>query len=148
MSELLAHRHYDTFELPEAPDRLLPERLAISFSIDREGNIASLAAPFEPLVKEIVFTRIPAGDCTNPAFRQHCTGTFISQGVTTVVVGQDNDGQLTLTVGSQPTYKLRFYQSRTFVIDELEGFRVEFQLGPDGEVDQLFFHQPNATLGG
>jgi CubicO group peptidase (beta-lactamase class C family) len=148
MSEPLAHRHYDTFELPEAPDRLLPDRLAISFSTDREGNIASLAAPFEPLVKEIVFTRIPAGDCTNPAFRQHCTGTFISQGVTTVVVGQDNDGQLTLTVGSQPTYKLRFYQSRTFVIDELEGFRVEFQLGPDGEVDQLFFHQPNATLGG
>ena len=78
MSEPLAHRHYDTFELPEAPDRLLPDRLAISFSTDREGNIASLAAPFEPLVKDIVFTRIPAGDCTNPAFRQHCTGTFRS----------------------------------------------------------------------
>ena len=54
-----------------------------------------LAAPFEPLVKDIVFTRIPAGDCLDPAFRQHCTGTFISQGITTVVVGQDNDGQLT-----------------------------------------------------
>ena len=53
MSEPLAHRHYDTFELPEAPDRLLPDRLAISFSTDREGNIASLAAPFEPLVKDM-----------------------------------------------------------------------------------------------
>jgi CubicO group peptidase (beta-lactamase class C family) len=145
MSEPLAHRHYDTFELPEAPGRLLPDRLAISFSTDREGNIASLAAPFEPLVKDIVFARIPAGDCMNPAFRQHCTGTF-SHGVTTVVVAQDNDGQLTLTYGSQPTYKLRPYQSQTFVIDELEGFRVEFHLGPDGEVDELFFHQPNATL--
>jgi hypothetical protein len=67
MSEPLAHRHYDTFELPEAPGRLLPDRLAISFSTDRDGNIASLAAPFEPLVKDIVFTRIPAGDCANPA---------------------------------------------------------------------------------
>jgi len=95
MSAPLSHRHYDTFELPEAPGRLFPDRLAISFSTDREGNIASLAAPFEPLVKDIVFTRIPAGDCLNPAFRQHCTGTFISQGITTVVVGQDNDGQLT-----------------------------------------------------
>src|SRR5436190_2410395 len=104
MSEPLAHRHYDTFELPEAPDRLLPDRLTISFSTDREGNIASLAAPFEPLVKDVVFTRIPAGDCMNVAFRQHCTGTFIRQGVTTVLVGQDNDGQLTLTIGSQPTY--------------------------------------------
>jgi CubicO group peptidase (beta-lactamase class C family) len=145
MSEPLAHRHYDTFELPEAPGRLLPDRLAILFSTDHEGNIASLAAPFEPLVKDAVFTRIPAGDCMNPAFRQHCIGTF-SYGGTTVVVGQDNDGQLTLTFGSQPTYKLRPYQSRTFVIDELEGFRVEFHLGPDGEVDELIFHQPNGTF--
>jgi CubicO group peptidase (beta-lactamase class C family) len=145
MFEPLAHRHYDTFELPEAPGRLLPDRLAISFSTDREGNIASLAAPFEPLVKDIVFTRSPAGDCTDPAFRQHCTGTF-SHGGTTVVVGQDNDGQLTLTFGSQPTYKLRPYQNRTFVIDELEGFRVEFHLGPDGEADELILHQPNGTF--
>jgi CubicO group peptidase (beta-lactamase class C family) len=69
MSEPLAHRHYDTFELPEVPGRLFPDRLAISFSADREGNIASLAAPFEPLVKDIVFTRIPASDCMNPASR-------------------------------------------------------------------------------
>jgi hypothetical protein len=94
MSEPLAHRHYDTFELPEGPDRLLPDRLAISFSTDREGDIASLAASFEPLVKDIVFTRIPSGDCTNPAFRQHCTGTF-SHGGTTAVVGQDNGSSST-----------------------------------------------------
>jgi len=146
MSEPLAHRHYDTFELPEAPDRLLPDRLTVSFSTDREGSIASLAAPFEPLVKDIVFTRIAAGDCTNPAFRQHCTGTFISQGITTVIVGQDNDGQLTLTAGSEPTCKLRPYQGRTFVIDEREGVRVEFHLGPHGEADELIFHQPNGTF--
>jgi hypothetical protein len=66
--------------------------------------------------------------------------------VTIVVVGQDKDGQLTLTVGSQPTYKLRPYQSRTFVIDELQGFLVEFHLGSDGEVDELIFHQPNGTF--
>jgi len=102
-----------------------------SLVVPREGNIVGLAAPFEPLVKAICFTRIPAGDCTNPAFRQHCTRTF-SHGDTTVVVGQNSDGQLTLAFGSQPTYKLRRYESRTFVIDELEGFQVEFHLGPDG----------------
>ena len=90
--------------------------------------------------------RIAAGDCTNPGFRQHCTGTFIRQGVVTVVVGQNKDGQLTLSVGSEPTYKLRPYQSRIFVIDELEGFRVEFHLGPDGDVNELIFHQPNGTF--
>jgi len=145
MSELLTHRHYDTFELPEAAGRLLPDRLAVSFSTDREGNVASLAAPLEPLVKDIVFTRIPAGDCMDPAFRQRCIGTF-SHGATTVLVGQDNDGQLTLTIGSQPTYKLRPYQSRTFVIVELEGFRVEFHLGADDAADELIFHHPNGTF--
>jgi hypothetical protein len=146
MSAQLAHRHYDTFELPEAhPGRLSPDQLAISFSTDREGNIASLAAPFEPLVKDIVFSRLAAGDCTSAAFRQLCTGTF-NQGITTVVIGQDNDGQLTLTVGSQPTRKLRPYQDRTFLIDGLEGFRVEFHRGADGKVNELIFHQPNGTF--
>jgi hypothetical protein len=145
MSEVLAHRHYDTFELPEAAGRLLPDRLAISFFTDREGNIANLAAAFEPLVKDIVFTPIPAGDCMTPAFRQRCVGTF-SHGATTVLVAQDSDGHLALTVGNQPTYKLRPYQGRTFVIAELEGFRVEFHLGPDGEVDEVIFHQPNGTF--
>jgi CubicO group peptidase (beta-lactamase class C family) len=60
MSAPLAHRHYDTFELPEAPGRLLPDRLVLSFVTDRDGNIASLAAPFEPLVKDVVFTRTAA----------------------------------------------------------------------------------------
>ena len=61
MSEPLAHRHYDTFELPEAPKSpggLLPGQLALSFSTDRQGNIASVAIPLEPLVKDIAFTRI------------------------------------------------------------------------------------------
>jgi Domain of unknown function (DUF3471)/Beta-lactamase len=131
ISEPLAHRHYDTFELPEAPEApggLLPGRLAISFSTDREGKIASLAVPFEPFVKDIVFTRTAAGDCTNPAFRQHCTGTF-SHGVATVVVERDNLGHLTLTVGSELTRKLHPYQGRTFDMGDLEGFRVEFHLG-------------------
>jgi hypothetical protein len=64
MSAPLRHRHFDTFELPEAPEspsRLLPGLLSVSFSIDRQGSIASLAIPFEPLVKAITFTRIPAG---------------------------------------------------------------------------------------
>ncbi len=106
---------------PRRPAGCCPTGSPSHFLPTEKVEIAGLAAPFEPLVKDIVFTRTAAGACTNPAFRQHCTGTF-SHGGTTVVVGQDNDGQLTLIVASQPAYKLRPYQSRTFVIDELEGF--------------------------
>jgi hypothetical protein len=61
-SAALAHRHYDTFELPEAPGVLFPDRLALTFSADRDGDVVSLAAPFEPLVKDIVFTRVGGGE--------------------------------------------------------------------------------------
>jgi hypothetical protein len=145
MSAPLTHRHYDTFELPEAPERLLPDRLAISFSADREGNITSVSAPLEPLVRDIVFTRVPAGDCMDPLFRKECVGTFIRPQMT-VVVGQDNDGQLVLMVGAQPTYRLIPYQGPTFVIAELKGFRVEFRRGANGTLNEVIFHQPNGTF--
>jgi hypothetical protein len=61
MFAAMIHRHYETFELPEAPDRLLPDSLAITFLTDREGNIVSLSAPLEPMVKDIVFARLAAG---------------------------------------------------------------------------------------
>jgi hypothetical protein len=147
MCEPLAHRHYDTFELPDGRlvGRLLPDRLTISFSADREGNIASLAAPFEPLVKDIVFIRMAAGDCANPVFRQRCVGAY-SYGAIAIVVAQDSDEQLTMTVTREPTYKLRPYQSRTFVVADHEGFRVEFHLGPDGEADEMILHYPHGTF--
>jgi hypothetical protein len=104
-----------------------------------------LSAPLEPLVKDIVFIRIPAGDCMDPAFRKDCIGSF-SQGLVTIVVGLDSEGQLTLTVGSQPTSKLLPYQARTFAVAGLEGFRVEFRRGPGEAVDELIFHQPNGTF--
>jgi len=63
-----------------------------------------------------------------------------------VVVSQDNDEQLVLTVGSQPTYTLIPYQGRAFVIAEVKGFRVEFRRGAHGTVNELVFHQPNGTF--
>jgi hypothetical protein len=145
MSAPLAHRHYDTFELPEAPERLLPDRLAISFFTDREGNITSLSAALEPLVKDIVFTRIPSGDCVDAAFRKECVGNF-SRPAMIIAVDQDRDGQLLLTVPGQPTSRLVPYQARTFVIAELVGYRVEFRRGTDGTVNEIIFHQPNGTF--
>jgi CubicO group peptidase (beta-lactamase class C family) len=141
----LAHRHYDTFELPEVPDRLLPDRLTVSFTTDPDGNIASLAMPLEPMVAPIVFDRVAAGECMDPAFRQACVGTF-RNGAIIHAVAQDRDGQLTLSPSSQPTYTLRPFRDRTFTIAELSGFRVEFRRTHDGAVDEMIFHQPNGTF--
>jgi hypothetical protein len=63
---IMAHRHYETFELPEVPDRHVPDRLPLTFVTDRDGNIVSLSAPLEPAVKDIVFTLEPppSGRCS------------------------------------------------------------------------------------
>lgn len=47
---------------PRSPGSLLPGQLPLSFSTDREGNIARVAVPLEPLVKDIAFIRVAAGD--------------------------------------------------------------------------------------
>lgn len=140
----LMHRHYETFELPEVPDRLLPDLLAITFLTDRDGNIVSLSAPLEPMVKDIVFARLAAGDCTDPAFRARCVGHFRS-GAITHRVTLDSEGRLVLKPDYQPAYRLAPEQGRRFRIVELEGFVVEFR-GEGMTVDEVIFHQPNGTF--
>ena len=140
----LTHRHYETFELPEVPDRLLPDRLAITFLTDRDGNIVSLSTPLEPVVKDIVFARLAAGDCTDPAFRARCVGHFKS-GAITHRVTLDSENRLVLKSDYQPAYRLAPEQGRRFRIVELEGFVVEFR-GEGTTVDEVIFHQPNGTF--
>jgi hypothetical protein len=144
MVAAMAHRHYETFELPEYQDRLLPDWLAITFLTDREGNIVSLSAPLEPMVGDIVFVRLAAGDCTDSAFRARCVGIFKS-GPTSHRVTLDAEGQLVLKPDSQPAYRLAPQQGRRFRVVELEGFAVEFR-GEGAIVNELVFYQPNGTF--
>jgi hypothetical protein len=146
MFATMAHRHYETFELPEIPDRLLPDKLAITFLTNRDGAIVSLSAPLEPMVKDIEFARLPAGDCTDPAFRERCVGSFKS-GATTHRVTLETNGQLVLKPDNQPAYRLVPQQGRSFRIAELEGFAVEFR-GDGTSIDEMIFHQPNGTFVG
>jgi hypothetical protein len=141
----LTHRHYETFEVPEVPYELNPDHLAISFGTDRDGNVASLSAQLEPMVADIVFMRVPAGECTDVNFREACVGRY-RHGSISHTVSKRADGQLTLKPEYQPLYHLRPYQGTLFSIFELKGFRVEFRRGPAGSVDQLVFHQPNGTF--
>jgi CubicO group peptidase (beta-lactamase class C family) len=141
----LTHRHYETFEVPQIPYELNPDRLAISFTTDRDGNIASLSAQLEPMVADIVFTRLPSGDCLDASYREACVGRY-RHGSINHVVSLQVDGQLMLKPDFQPLYHLRPYQGGIFSIVELEGFRVEFRRGTTNSTDELVFHQPNGTF--
>jgi CubicO group peptidase (beta-lactamase class C family) len=143
MAATLEHRHYETFELPEAPDRLLPDHLAITFLTDREGDVVSLSAPLEPMVKDIVFTRRPSGQCLDAEFRARCVGRYRS-GATTHTVTLDPAGPLVLKSDNQPAYHLLPAQGRRFRIAELDGHTVEFR--GETSINEMIFHQPNGTF--
>jgi Domain of unknown function (DUF3471) len=143
MAATLEHRHYETFELPEAPDRLLPDHLAITFLTDRDGDVVSLSAPLEPMVKDIVFTRRPSGECLDAAFRARCAGRY-KGGATTHTVALDPSGALVLKPDNQPAYVLLPAQGRRFRIAELDGHTVEFR--GETSIDEMIFHQPNGTF--
>jgi hypothetical protein len=145
MNAKLSHRHYDSFQLPYVFGELNPDDLVLTFATDRDGNIASLSAQLEPLVADIVFTRAPAGECTDLAFRAACVGQYI-RGEGTHVVAQDAEGQLTLKIPLQPLYRLRPYHGAMFEIVLLDGYRVEFRRGPAGAIGELVYHQPNGTF--
>jgi hypothetical protein len=143
MDAIMAHRHYETFELPEYKDRLLPDLLAITFLTDREGNVVSLSAPLEPRVKDFLFARLAAVECMDAGFRARCVGRYKS-GPTTHDVTLDPDGRLVLRSDNQPTYRLVPLQGRRFRIAELEGHSVEFR--GDASIAELLFHQPDGTF--
>jgi CubicO group peptidase (beta-lactamase class C family) len=140
----MAHRHYETFELPEAPDRHVPDGLPITFLTDRDGNIVSLSVPLEPAVKDIVFARLAAGECMDSAFRERCVGMFKS-GPTAYRVTLDKEGRLALEPEGQPAYRLAPQQGQRFCIVELAGFAVEFR-GEETSVDEMILHQPDGTF--
>ncbi len=50
----LKHYHYDTFKLNEDDEE---PAIRVTFHTDAKGRISSVSAPFEPAVKDIIFTR-------------------------------------------------------------------------------------------
>jgi CubicO group peptidase (beta-lactamase class C family) len=141
----LTHRHYDSFQLPYVYGQLNPDDLVVTFTTDRDGNIASLSVQLEVLVADIVFARVAAGECMDLAFRAGCAGSYI-RGDATHVVTENAEGQLTLKIPFQPLYRLRPYQGTTFAILQLDGYRIEFCRGPTGSIDELVYHQPNGSF--
>jgi len=144
MSCSLHHRHYDVFTTTRKPSEIHPDELPLMFGYNREGAIDRLSAPLEPMVADIVFRRVAAGDVTDSRFLALCTGTY-SHGSQEIQVSLDAAGNLILQIGKQQTHRLLPLDGRTFELGEVKGFRVEFRR-PSDEVDGIIFHQPNGTF--
>ena len=117
----------------------------LTFLYDHDGLVDRISCPPEPAVEDIVFRRVAAGDVLDLAFRQRCVGTFVNSGQT-IEVTLDAAGGLMLAIAGQPSRRLTPHNQRTFAVESLVGYTVEFCCGDGNAVDALVFHQPNGTF--
>lgn len=142
MEFVMSHYHYDVFELKEETFGLA---LKATFGMDIKGNIVTVSVPFEPTVKEIVFTLLPEKKLTERSFLVKLCGSYELQGqLLTIQIKGENT--LVVTLPGQPPMELVPYKGTEFNIKGVPGYSVEFKPNAAGEVTEAVFHQPNGTF--
>lgn len=138
----LRHRHYDTFEFNV---ELVDLRIPLTFATDAKGEIASIAAPLEPAVADIVFTRQPPRAMTEMAFLERFVGTYELMGMTLSVALKDPH-TLQIVLPGQQIHELEPHQGTTFRRKGVSGFSIEFKKDAAGAVTEAVVTQPGAVF--
>jgi hypothetical protein len=137
----LKHYHYDIFEMVYEQFEIT---LKASFATDVKGTISSISAPFEPSVKDIVFTRIPDQKMSEKSFLEQFTGVYdvMDQDL---VVSLRNESVLFAVLPGQPEVELVPYQGTTFNVKNMPAIALEFKL-VDGKVTAVEIDQMGTVL--
>jgi CubicO group peptidase (beta-lactamase class C family) len=138
----LEHYHYDIFE---AHLEKFDYRVKLSFSTDIKGNVAQVAIQMEPMVKEVVFARMPDRRLTDRSFLEKFVGVYDLQ-KTPLTVALKEEKTLTATVQGQPEYVLVPYQGTEFNLQGLSGFSIEFKEDEKGQFTQAIVTQPGMVF--
>jgi hypothetical protein len=96
-------------------------------------------------VPDIVFTRLPAGELSDPAILETFTGTYEVMG-TTLTVSFKDEHSLRVSLPGQPDLDLEPYQGTTFHVKGLSGYEVEFKRNADGAVTEAVLTQPQGVF--
>jgi hypothetical protein len=137
----LKHFHYDVFEVPEKAGSPFGA-FKVRFLTNMDGDIDSIAIPFESDAPEIIFTRMAIKASRETL--QPLTGDY-DLGNVTVSVALKAD-ELQLTIPGQPVYTLELLKDLKFAIKGLSGYSVEFKKDSAGQVNELVVFQPDGTF--
>jgi len=133
----LNHYHFEVFEVAERELEPLSKE-KVSFHTNLRGDVESLSVPFEPNVKDIVFSRLADQRMRETSFLQPLTGVY-QRGRGTVTVAMKDDRSITLTMAGQPPVDLEPMRGTRFTIKGQNGSIVEFK------GDDLVFYQANSV---
>jgi hypothetical protein len=137
----LKHFHYDVFEVPEKANPIFGG-FKVRFLTNMDGDIDSVAIPFESNAPEIVFTRMPVK--ASREMLLPLAGDY-DLGNVQVSVALKAD-ELQLTIPGQPVYTLELLKDLKFPIKGLSGYSVEFRKDSAGNVNELVLFQPDGTF--
>jgi CubicO group peptidase (beta-lactamase class C family) len=138
----LGHWHYDVFTTLEAKDDVMADT-KFNFRTDMSGQIASVEAPMEPAVKDIVFVKQPDARLSDPAYLQRFTGEYELAGLVAKVGLKGNT--LTLRVPGQPEYELVPGLGGLFHLKEVTVIQLRFLMDDAGNVTGLESRQPEGV---
>lgn len=139
----LEHWHYNEFNGMEAEDNTF-ESMKLMFRTDLSGNIATVEAPFEPSVDNIVFRKKPKKKLSDPAYLEQLTGKYVLVDDTVSVALTGN--RLKITVPGQPTYTLIPDLGGKFHLEEYAVIQVSFTMDEQNQVTALNLDQPNGRF--
>ncbi|RDI68254.1 DUF3471 domain-containing protein [Nocardia pseudobrasiliensis] len=130
----MRHRHFETWDLDLTA---VETALTLTFTTDAEGEVSSLAVPFEPSVSPIVFRRLPQQGLSAPERLATFTGDYL-MGQLRPRVRLDHN-HLTLDVASGQAVVLEPTGERTFTVRRQPGVRIQFVVD-DSRVTEMEIH--------
>ena len=141
----LKHYHYDTFEIGDIRYIVPLKGRKLSFFLDKKGDVDKVAVPLEPQLKDIVFNRVPEKSLKERSFLEKFTGKYEVSGMT-FTIALRGEHTLVMTIPGQPEYELIPYKGTEFQVKNLSGFSIQFQVSPEGEVNQAVITMPNGVF--
>ncbi|HEX2645132.1 MAG TPA: serine hydrolase [Thermoanaerobaculia bacterium] len=133
----LDHWHYEVFRAPQDPTNRL-DLVRLQFETDLDGDVSSLAIPFEPEVSPIHFTRQPPREMLDPAFLKEFAGAYELAGVDAeIALREDNVLQL---IRRGHAYELIPVRGTTFKIKDQASVTIEFLRDGTGKVNRFARH--------
>ncbi|HEX4963256.1 MAG TPA: serine hydrolase [Thermoanaerobaculia bacterium] len=139
----LEHWHYEVWNGKEGAKDPTLQNVKFLFQGDLKGNVASVAAQFEPQVKEIVFTKKADPRLSDPAWLARYVGEYELSGETARV--EQAGSTLTLSLSGQPLYHL-VPGLGEFTLKELPVVSASFVEDAQGKVTAVTFNQPNGVF--
>ncbi|MGB8952455.1 MAG: serine hydrolase [Candidatus Aminicenantales bacterium] len=134
----LEHWHYETFNGGKADDPTF-EDMKLTFQTDVNGNVAAVAAPFEPTVEEIIFKKKLDARLFDPEYIKKFVGKYSLLGQTYTIGLKGN--ALTLFIPGQPVYDLVPELVGEFSMKQLKIVSLKFLVNEKGDVTGIEIYQ-------